>query len=220
HPPEDVWLEYVDPGEHDASEGSLDPGREPDDAPHPVLGIELDEAVARGFRVGPHDHRRHGAAGPVEGDDVLQVELEEAVAVHHHERLAREQWLGPLDAAARVEDRILPGVLDPEAEAAAVTDALLDRVAQVMEVDHHLADAAGVQELQDVLEQRPSRDRKERLRRRVGERREARTPPRGEHHGATDHAGRSSPSSGTQATSRAAAVASAGSARSIRRATP
>ena len=149
----------MEPREHEAAEVALDARGQADHAADAVVGVELDEAVARGLRVGPHDHRRDGAALAMERDDVLQAELEEAVAVHHHERLAGEQRLGALDAAAGVEDRILPRVLHLEPEAAAVADAFLDPLPEVMEVDDDLADAAGAQELEDVLDERPPRDR-------------------------------------------------------------
>ena len=64
-----------------------------------------------------------------------------------------------LVTATGVENRILPGVLHLEPEAAAVADAFLDPLPEVMEVDDDLADAAGAQELEDVLDERPPRDR-------------------------------------------------------------
>ena len=146
--------------------------------------------------------------------DLHETELEQAVPVQHHERLAGKERLGPLDAASRIEDRILPRIADAEPEARAVSQVLLDAPAEVMKIEHDLANAAGAQELEDVFEEGPARHRNERLRGAVGERREARPAPCREHHGAADH-----PSSGTWAASRARTDASSGRASSMRRAT-
>src|SRR5207247_8976936 len=88
---------------------------------------------------------------------VREAELGQAVPVQHRERLAGEERLGPLDAAPRIEDRVLPRVADPEPEARAVAQVLLDAPPQVMEVQHDVPDAGGAQGVEDVLEEGPAR---------------------------------------------------------------
>ena len=82
----------------------------------------------------------------MEVDELRERQLEEAVAVRDDERLAAEQRLGLLDAAAGVEDRRFARVADREPPPRAVTDVLLDEMPEVVQVDHHLLDAAGAQE--------------------------------------------------------------------------
>src|SRR5439155_667678 len=165
-------------------------------------------------RVRADHHGRDGSPLAVALGDLGETELEQAVPVQHQERLAGKERLGPLDAASRIEDWILPRIPDTEPEAGAVAQVLLDAPPQVVEVEHDLADAAGAQGLEDVLEEGPARNRDERLRRGVGERPKARPAARREHHGAADHA-----SSGTWAASRDRTDASSGRAASMRRPT-
>src|SRR5439155_19883475 len=94
---------------------------------------------------------------------------------------------GPLDAASRIEDRILPRIADAEPEARAVAQVLLDAPAAVMQIEDDLANAAGAQELEDVLEEGPARHRNDRLPGAVGDRRQAPPAPCREHHGAAEH---------------------------------
>src|SRR2546426_870840 len=91
-----------------------------------------------------------------------------------------------------------PGNMNGRSGPGAAARVRLDAPPQVMEVEHARVDAARAQELEDVLEEGPARTPNQRLRRGVGERREARPAARREHHGAADHA-----SSGTWAASRA-----------------
>src|SRR5262249_53740392 len=153
------------------------------------------------------------------GDQILQAQLEQAVAVRHHEGLAGEQRLGVLDAAAGVEDRILPRVPDAGAEACAVAEVLLDEMAQVMGGEGDFQDAAGVEEVEDVLEEGAAVHRHERLRHGVRERGEAGPASRRQHHGSADH-DVSAASSGTYGTTSCRAGASAGKLAKSRRATP
>jgi hypothetical protein len=69
-----------------------------------------------------------------------------------------------------------------------VAHVLLDEMSEVVEVDHHLLDAAGAEEREDVLEERTTADRDERLRRGVGQGSEPRPAPGPEHHRTPDHA--------------------------------
>src|SRR5262249_51633832 len=149
---------------------------------------------------------------------VRQPKLQEAVTVHHHERLAREHWLGALDAAARVQDRVLPGGADAEAEARAVAQGRLDAQAEPVESGDGLLDAPRAEELEDVVEEGTAGDGDERLRRRVRQRREAGAAPDGQHHRAADHAA-SGDSSGTCAARSGSAAVTSGDAASVRRAT-
>src|SRR5438094_930503 len=214
HPVEDGRFEDLQAREHERPQRPRRPGRLAGDASHPIVGVELDEAVALRVRVRPDHHGRDGAPFAMALHDLHETELEQAVPVQHQERLAGKERLGPLDAASRIEDWILPRIPDTEPEARAVAQVLLDAPPQVVEVEHDLADAAGVQGLEDVLEEGPARNRDERLRRGVGERPKARPAARREHHGAVDHA-----SSGTWAASRDRTDASSGRAASMRRPT-
>jgi hypothetical protein len=102
---------------------------------------------------------------------------------------------------------------------AAVADRFLDARAEVMEIDHHLFDAAGAQHGEHVREQRPAADLHERLRQRVGERCETPAVPGCQHHRPPDaHA--ASASSGTQRATSSPPRRQSGKADSARRATP
>src|SRR4029453_16626532 len=118
---------------------------------------------------------------------VAQRQLDQAVAVGDDERLARQQRLGPLDATPRGGALRRPPGGHPGPAAPPVADPVLDQLAQVMEIDHDLLDAAGTEELEDVRQHRATRDRHERLRETGGGRRQARPAAPRQDHGATDH---------------------------------
>ena len=192
--------------------------RTPGDPAHAVVGVELDQPPARGVRRRTDHHGRDAAARAVKLDHLAQRQLEQAVAVRDHEGLALEQRLGLLDAAAGVEDPRLPRVSHAHAEARPVADLLLDQLTEVVQVDHHLLDAAGAQELEDVAEERRARHGHQRLGQPVGQGREPRAASGRQDHGAPDHAP-AAPSSGTQRDACRRAAASSGSTSNARRAT-
>src|SRR5262249_58991755 len=107
---------------------------------------------------------------------------------------AGERPLGLLDPPAGVADLRLPGVPNPKPEPAAVADRLLDAVPEVMQVDHHLVDAARAQEVQDVRQHGTARDRHQWLWQLLSEVSEARAASRRQHHRAMNHVA-SAPSS-------------------------
>src|SRR5262249_19518143 len=123
HPVEDAWLEHVQAGGHETPEGAFEdaPGVT-HHAPHPAVAVQLDHPET--LRVGrrPHDHGDDPLASLVVLEEPCQRQLEEAVTVGDDERLAREQRLRPLYAAARIENFRLPGVSHAQPEAAAIAD--------------------------------------------------------------------------------------------------
>ena len=130
HPVEDPRFKNVQAREHERPQRARRRGRLAGDASYPIGGVELDEAVALRVRVRPDHHGRDGAPFAMALHDLHETELEQAVPVQHHERLARKERLGVLDPASRIEDRILPRIAHAEPEARAVSQVLLDAPAE------------------------------------------------------------------------------------------
>jgi hypothetical protein len=148
----------------------------------PGAAVSVDVDRAPGDRVGdPADH--HGAedagVGGVGGEQRGQVDVEDQLAVHRHERLVAavgiEQREGVLEAAAGAEQDVLGAVDDAGAERRAVAQLALDDVAAVVDVDDDVADAVGDELGEAEAQDRQVAHRQHRLGALVGQRAQAGT---------------------------------------------
>jgi len=159
---EHLRLENVDAGVDLVGE-DLTPGglfQEPVDG---AVGVsdhhpELQRARDRGQDDG---RRRHMFA--VKGDRLGQVDVGQGVAADDDKGLV-QVGLRVLDAPGRPQRRILHDVGDVHPEVRAVTKVVPNRGAQVLERDHHIADAMLAQQAEDVLHHRLADDRHQGLR--------------------------------------------------------
>jgi hypothetical protein len=144
-------------------------------------GVEREVSRRMVRRIANQHEMREPLAGR-HAQQARQVDLAIDVAVHHQEGLRPEQPARQRHAARGLQRLRFARVGDAQAVARAVAEALDDALAEVRDVDHHLATAGRGEALQVPADQRLAAGLDERLGDAVGERAQPLAAPRGEDH--------------------------------------
>ena len=142
---------------------------------HAAVGVELGDAVVLRVRHAREQDQRLGLVAAEVRHQVLDAALEQVVAEVHHERVAAEERLRGQHGVREPERRVLLDVGDLDPELRAVAGRLADLAAGLgRDDDPDFADARGGHRLDAVEEHRLVGDGDELLRRRIGDRAQAR----------------------------------------------
>ncbi len=146
-----------------------------DEPQHAAAVVQFGDAVV--LRIGdPREQdQRLGLVAPERRHEILDPALQQVVAEVHDERIAAQERLGGEHRVRQAERRVLLDVGDLDPEALAVARRLADLAAGLRrDDDPDLADARGRHRLDAVEQHRLVGDGDELLRRRVGDRAQAR----------------------------------------------
>ena len=117
------------------------------------------------------------------GDERCEVDVGEPVAAHDEEGGVAEELAEGVGAAGRAHELLLEVVPQFDAELAAVAEVGADLVRVVVQIGGDLGDPVPLQEVQEVLHDRPVEDGHHGLGGLTGERVEPRSQTRGHDHG-------------------------------------
>ncbi len=205
----------MDPGEHELAQGSRRLAAPPQHAPDPVMAVQLDRAVGGRVGIGADHHADRRLPAVMAFDDLVQVQVDQDVAVDDQKGAARQELAGLFDAAAGAQNGRLPRVANPHAQGGAVAERVGDFLPVVMEVDDDVGNAVAFQEQQRVVDQRPICDGQERFRQLVGQGPETGGQAGREDHGFHCWAFMGQPAPARRAPGAPAAVSARGSAGSL-----
>ncbi len=151
---EDLRLHHVHAGVDGVGE-DLPPGGLLQEALHPALLVDDDDAELQGVRDALEADGDEGAVLLVEPDQVGQVDVGQRVAGDHQEALVAQLVGGVLHTARRAERDLLRGVVEAHAELVAVAEVVAHQGGQELDGDDGLGEAVPLQQAEHVLHDRP-----------------------------------------------------------------